>query len=98
MKVVRNPSVWAALSRVFSSVAGRATIDYIELTPLEIEELEGEYDVCFRWADDTGRHRMGTMERTSWGDYLSVRVREAPQDKHSRARRKVGGNGSERTR
>lgn len=97
MKVVRDKSVWSALSRVFSSVAGRATIDYISLTDLEVEELQHEYDVFFNWADP-GSARTGLMHLESWDIDGAIPVRVEAQDKHSRARRKVGGNGSERTR
>lgn len=97
MKVVRSKTVWGTLLRVLSSPGGRLSIDYISLTDLEVEELQHEYGVVFQWADP-GSARVGNMHTESWDIEGTVPVRVEAQDKHSRARRQIKGNGSERTR
>ena len=95
MKVVRFNGVWATLSRVLSSPAGRKSIDYISLTPLEREELTLSWGVQFtEYAD--GRVTMDTAAWYEGGEDVVVRI-EA-QDKYSRARRKSKGDGRVQTR
>jgi hypothetical protein len=93
MRVVRNKGVWAALLRVVSSAAGRETIEYISLTPL----LRDAYSVEFSpRRDDDGVNLW--MSLSSWDIDEVAPVRIDAQDSHTRARREVKGNGSERTR
>lgn len=96
MKVIRTKSVWSALLRVLSSPGGRSTIEYISLTQLEKDELQGEYGVAFSAHVDISD--AGTMSLESWSRDGTVAVRIEAQDKHSRARRVVEGVGNERTR
>ncbi len=95
MKVVRDNSVWASLLRVISSAAGRRTIEYISLTGLEFEELEEHYGVDFVGTRPGSRFDM-RLESFDLEGSIPVRIEE--QDKVSRARRKVGGDGRINTR
>ena len=92
MKVVRDKSVWGTLSRVLGSPGGIDALEYISLTRLEAEELETEYGVVFN-------DGCTVMSTDSWGlDDLYVAVRIESQDKYSRARRKIVGDGRVQTR
>lgn len=96
MKVVRDPSVWGSLLRVLSSPGGRSTIQYISLTQLEKDELQGEYGVAFSaHVDISGA---GAMCLETWEIEGTVEVRIEAQDKHTRARKEIKGAGNERTR
>lgn len=94
MKVVRDKSVWAALLPILTSATGRMTIRHVSLTSLEVEELQEHFGVEF--ALETNGLR--DMSLSTWEIEGTIPVRTEEQDKYSRARRVIKGDGRNNTR